>query len=95
MSDASALEIFNSFISIVLSFNIHLIIAEVIYSFITILVLTLLNLVNTYLNNISYDFLTHVLSILFMITIFVYLCYISVRKLELVLKKNKYVRRNI
>ena len=67
--------VFNSFISIILSFNIHLIIAEVIYSFITILVLTLLNLVNTYLNNISYDFLTHALSILFMITIFVYLCY--------------------
>ena len=90
-----AMIIFNALISIVLSFNLHLIIAEVIYTSITLLVLTLLNLVNTYLNKISYDNITYILSIIFMITIGVYLLFISVRKLELVLKKNKYVRRNI
>jgi len=90
-----AMIIFNSLISIVLSFNLHLIIAEVIYTSITLLVLTLLNLINTYLDKINYDTLTHVLSIVFMIAISVYLLFISVRKLELVLNKNKYVRRNI
>lgn len=90
-----AILICNSLISVVLSFNLHLIIAEVVYTSITLLVLTLLNLINTYLDKINYDTMTHVLSIVFMITIGVYLLFISVRKLELVLNKNKYVRRNI
>lgn len=85
----------NSVIGIIVSFNFHLIVAEIIYTSITLLVLTLLNLINTFLTKISYDTITHILSITFMITIVVYLLFISVRKLELVLKKNKYVRRNI
>ena len=87
--------IFNSIIGIILSFNLHFIIAEIIYTFITLVVLVLLNLVNTFLNNISYDKMTYILSLIFMGTIIVYLLFISVRKLELILKKNKYVRRNI
>ena len=87
--------IFNSIIGIILSFNLHFIIAEIIYTFITLVVLVLLNLVNTFLNNISYDKMTYILSLKFMGTIIVYLLFISVRKLELILKKNKYVRRNI
>ena len=87
--------IFNSIIGIILSFNLHFIIAEIIYTFITLVVLVLLNLVNTFLNNISYDKMTYILSLVFMGTIVVYLLFISVRKLEIVLKKNKYVRRNI
>ena len=90
-----AMLVFNSLISIVLSFNLHLMIAEVIYTSITLLVLTLLNLINTYLSKINYDMMTHILSIIFIITIGVYLLFISVRKLELVLNKNKYVRRNM
>lgn len=86
---------FNSIVSIILSFNLHLIIAEIIYTFITLLGLTLLNLVNTFLTKINYDTMTYILSLVFMGTIVVYLLFISVRKLEIVLKKNKYVRRNI
>ena len=85
----------NSIISIILSFNLHLIIAEVVYTSITLVVLIVLNLVNTFLTNINYDTMTYILSIIFMITIVVYSLFTSVRKLELVLKKNKYVRRNI
>lgn len=85
----------NAIVSIVLSFNLHLIIAEIIYTSITLFGLILLNLVNTFLNNISYDKMTYILSLIFMGTIVVYLLFTSVRKLELVLKKNKYVRRNI
>lgn len=86
---------FNSIVSIILSFNLHLIIAEIIYTFITLLGLILLNLVNTFLTKINYDTMTYILSLVFMGTIVVYLLFISVRKLEIVLKKNKYVRRNI
>lgn len=86
---------FNSIVSIILSFNLHLIVAEIIYTFITLLGLTLLNLVNTFLTKINYDTMTYILSLVFMGTIVVYLLFISVRKLEIVLKKNKYVRRNI
>lgn len=86
---------FNSIVSIILSFNLHLIIAEIIYTFITLLGLTLLNLVNTFLTKINYDTMTYILSLVFMGTIVVYLLFITVRKLEIVLKKNKYVRRNI
>ena len=83
------------FFSIILSFNLHLILAEIVYTFITLFVLILLNLVNTFLTNINYDKMTYILSLIFMGTIVVYLLFTSVRKLELVLKKNKYVRRNI
>ena len=76
---------FNSIVSIILSFNLHLIFAEIIYTFITLFVLT----------KINYDKMTYILSFIFMGTIVVYLLFTSVRKLELVLKKNKYVRRNI
>ena len=86
---------FNSIVSIILSFNLHLIIAEIIYTFITLFGLILLNLVNTFLTKINYDTMTYILSLVFMGTIVVYLLFISVRKLEIVLKKNKYVRRNI
>ena len=86
---------FNSIVSIILSFNLHLILAETVYTFITLFVLILLNLVNTFLTNINYDKMTYILSLIFMGTIVVYLLFTSVRKLELVLKKNKYVRRNI
>lgn len=86
---------FNSIVSIILSFNLHLIFAEIIYTFITLFVLILLNLVNTFLTKINYDKMTYILSLIFMGTIVVYLLFTGVRKLELVLKKNKYVRRNI
>lgn len=87
--------IINSIICIFLSLNIHIIIAEIIYTTITLVVLILLNLVSTYLLKINYDTMTNALSIVFRGTIFVYLLFISIRKLELVLKKNKYVRRNM
>ena len=85
----------NSIISIILSFNLYLIIAEIIYTSITLFGLILLNLVNTFLTNINYNKMTHILSLIFMGTIIVYLLFSSIRKLELVLKKNRYVRRNI
>lgn len=91
----SIMFIVNSVINVFLCFNFHLIIAETIYTSITLFVLILLNLVNTFLTNIKYDTMTYVLSLVFMSTIVVFLLFACVRKLELVLKKNKHVRRNI
>lgn len=87
--------IVNALATILVCFNLHLIIAEVVYTSITVVILTLLNLVNTFLTEVNYDKMTHILSIVFLCTIVVYTFYVSVRKLELVLKKNRFVRRNV
>ncbi|MBQ4263462.1 MAG: hypothetical protein IJB83_04415 [Bacilli bacterium] len=87
--------IFNSLITIIISLNIRMILLKIISTSITLLVLKLLSLINTYINNINYNVQTHILNIVFLITIIIYSCFVSIRELELLLKKNIYVRRNI
>lgn len=87
--------LFNCGISILFSFDIHLIFSEILYTSISVVVLKLLSLINIYLTNVSYDKMTHVLSIVFLITIIIYLMFSSVRKMDLLLKKHKYVKGNI
>lgn len=87
--------LFNALITVFLSFDVHMMGAEVLYTGISVVVLKLLNLINIYLTNVNYNVLTHSLSIIFLFTIIVYSCFICVRKLELLLKKNKYVRGNV
>ena len=83
-----------SLITLVCSLNIHIIISELIYSSITIVVLKLLNLINLFLSNVSFDYLTYILSVVFMLTILAYSVFIFIRKTELLLRKNRYIRRN-
>lgn len=83
-----------SLITLVCSLNIHIIISELIYSSITIVVLKLLNLINLFLSNVSFDYLTYILSVVFMLTILAYSLFIFIRKTELLLRKNRYIRRN-
>ena len=87
--------LFNALVTILMAFDIHIIISEIIYTGISVVVLKLLSLIDIYLTNVNYNVLTHSLSIIFLLTIIVYSCFISVRKLELLLRKNKFVRRNV
>ena len=84
----------NAFISIIFSFSFHMVLSEVIYTSITIIVLTLLNLINTFLTSVNYDTMTYILSIVFSCAVVAFQCFALLRKLELTLRKNKYVRRN-
>ena len=86
--------IVNSFISIIFSFSFHIVLTEIVYTSITILALTLLNLINTFLTSVNYDTMTYILSIAFSCAVIAFSCFASLRKLELTLRKNKYVRRN-
>ena len=86
--------IVNSIIAMIFSMNFHMIIVELLYSSINIVVLILLNLVNTFLTSVNYDQMTYVLSIIFSCAIVVYSFFCATRKLEITLKKNKFVRRN-
>ena len=90
-----AMFIINALVTIILSLKIHIIVAEIIYTSVTVGLITLLNLINTFLTTVNYDKMTHILSIVFLCTIIVYAFFITVRKLELVLKKNRFVRRNV
>lgn len=85
----------NAFISIIFSFSFHMVLSEVIYTSITILVLTLLNLINTFLTSVNYDTMTYILSVVFSCAVIAFQCFASLRKVELTLRKNKYVRRNV
>lgn len=87
--------IINSVIAIIFSMNFHLIITELLYSSINIVVLTLLSLVNTFLTSVNYDKMTYILSVVFSCAIVVYSFFCAMRKVEITLKKNKFVRRNI
>lgn len=85
----------NAVVTIVGALDLHIVAAEIVYTGITVVVLKLLSLINIYLNNVSYNVLTHSLSIIFLLTIIVYSCFICIRKLELLLKKNKIVGGNV
>ena len=87
--------IINSVIAMIFSMNFHLIITELLYSSINIVVLTLLSLVNTFLTSVNYDEMTYILSIIFSCAVVVYSFFCGIRKIEITLKKNKFVRRNI
>ena len=82
-----AMLIANCVIALICSLNLHYAIAEVVYDSITVGVLTLLNLINSYLNDVSDDITIKVLSIVFSIGIIVYLMYATTRKIELLFKK--------
>lgn len=87
--------VINSIIAMIFSMNFHLIITELIYSSINIVVLTLLSLVNTFLTSVNYDKMTYILSVVFSCAVVAYAFFCATRKIELTLKKNKYIRRNI
>jgi hypothetical protein len=90
----TAMLIVNSFVSIIFSFSFHIVLSETIYTSITILALTLLNMINTFLTSVNYDTMTYILSIVFSCAVVAFSCFASIRKLELTLRKNKFVRRN-
>ena len=74
-------------ISLISSLNLHYAIAEIIYDAITIVVLVLLNLIKSYLLEVHFDAMINILCIVFSIGIFVYLMYVTTRKIELLFRK--------
>ena len=80
--------IVNTLISIITSLNVHMILGSIIYSFISIFSLKIVDLVYNYLSSIYYDRLTFVLGIIFVIMVIIYEMFVTFRQLEIVLKKN-------
>ncbi len=79
-------------ISCIGSFNIKIIFLNIIYTFISALLFILLSLVNNYLTNVIFDDKVYILKILFMILILFFVFYITIRKLEILVKSYK-IRR--
>jgi hypothetical protein len=86
--------IFNSIAFILLAFNIRLLFIDLLYSASIILILRLLLLVDLYLENVYFDNLIYFLKVIFVILIIFYSLLANLRKYELILTSNKYVRRN-
>lgn len=86
--------VMNSLLFILLSFRIRLIIIELLYSSSIVLMIRLLYLVDSYLTNIYFENNILFLKYIFMALIIIYSIFINVRKFELILNNNKYVRRN-
>ncbi len=84
----------NGIIAVFISLNFHYAIAEIVYDSISILILMLLNLIHSFINNVSYDQMTFIFSIALSCAIVGYEIYTTARKVELVFKNNKYVRGN-
>lgn len=78
----------NSGISIIVSLNIRMIISTVLYTFISIFSLKIINLVYNYLSSIHFDRLTFILGMIFVLMVIIYELFVTVRLLEIVLKKN-------
>lgn len=81
--------IINNIITIIISMDISVIVANIIYSIISIFSLKIINLVYNYLSLIYYDRLTFILGIIFVLMIIVYELFITVRLFEIVLNKVK------
>ena len=86
--------IINSFLFMVLSFRPRLMTIEIFYASSLVLMVKLLYLVDSYLTNIYYSDIIVFLKYVFMALIIVYSIFINIRKFELILNNNKYVRRN-
>ena len=80
-------------IACLFSLSFYLIIANVLYTFITCALLLLLSLINGYLSNVVFDSSINTLKIIFMIIISMFITFITIRKLEVIIKTNKNVRR--
>lgn len=80
--------IINTIISLITSLNVHMMLGSIIYSFISIFSLKIVNLVYNYLSSIYYDRITFILGIIFVIMILIYELFVTFRQLEIVLKKN-------
>lgn len=84
--------IFTNLVTCLVSFNYKLIISNIIYSFISVELLFLLNAVNNYFNYVSHDSKILILKILYMCVIFIFFIFITIRKMEICLKSHK-IRR--
>ncbi len=84
----------NCIVFVLLSFNFRMTIVDLLYSSSMVLVLRLLYLVDSYLTNIYFDSTIYWLKVIFMILILLYSFLANLRKYDLVLTSNKYVRRN-
>lgn len=73
-------------ISSIISFNLKFIINNTIHTFITAALLWLLRVVNNYLEFVMFDTKVLVLKYLFMFVIFIYITFVSIRKVEICIK---------
>lgn len=87
--------IFSSVIFIIFALNIRLILLEIFYLGSELLIINLLTYVNNYINYVFFDKMIVALKIVFIVLACLYGIYIFVRKVEILLKNNKYVRRNL
>lgn len=85
----TSLIIINTFLSLCISLNIHMILFDILYAFVTIVCLKLYSLVYIYINEIYYDKNVLILSIIFMIMILIYGLFITIRKIELILRDSR------
>lgn len=85
--------IFINLLSCTIAFKFHIIIMDVAYTIISSSLFLLLRLVNNYLLFVYYDNKISLLKIIFMIMIFIYILYISIRKMEVTMKSFKRLGR--
>lgn len=90
----SYLIILNSILFILLSFRFRLMVIEVFYASSVVLMIKLLYLVDSYLSNIYFENDILYLKYVFMALIVIYAVFVNIRKFELILNNNRYVRRN-
>ena len=84
----------NSVVFMILAFNVRLFVIDILYSTSIVFVLRLLMLVELYLQNVYFDRLIYFLKLIFEILLIFYCLLANLRKYELVLTANKFVRRN-
>ena len=85
---------FNTIAFVLLAFNFRLFVIDMLYSSSLVFVLRLLLLVELYLQNVYFDKLIFFLKLIFEMLLIFYSMLVNLRKFELVLTSNKYVRRN-
>ncbi len=86
--------VINTILFVVISLNPRLIMLDVLYTGSMVLILRLLYLVDAYLNNVYFDKSVYALKAIFMVLILCYCLLSNMRKYELIILSNKYVRRN-
>ena len=93
-SFTQTLLIINTILFVILAFNLRLMFIDIIYTGSMVLVLRLLFLVDSYLANVYFDQLVYSLKVVFMALIVSYCLISNVRKYEIILVSNKFVRRS-
>ena len=83
----------NSVVSIIMSLDIHLVGYDILYTVISVIILKVFSLIYNYLDTIYYNRVIFVLGIVFLLMIIIYAFFITIRKIEIIIKKNKFVRR--